>query len=404
MARKILSKAEFEVTPKIEPATAAPNEEKFNLGFLEVLSEGVIVIDVDRRVIGVNSAFERLLGWSESELVGRPCHLFFGCKEYETGNDYCDNLCPLANLRDLPLKKNSVHYHDMFINHKNGKRLIVNVSLSPLELPLSDSKVSGDNYNIMVLRNVTETKQQERIQSEFITAASHQLRTPLSSIKTSIGLLLGTTELEGNPILQRLLKNIQTSSLRMERLVNDLIELVSLQNGQVKMQPQVIEAQELVSQAIKLNRQRLDARKQVVQPAQPAESLYVKADFLRISQVLGHLLSNASKFSQPGQKIKLGVTSRPSGDQENTTGADEVVFSVKDEGIGIAREEQPFIFEKFYQAQVIENTAELGAGLGLPLAKVLIELNNGRLWFESEPGKGSTFYFSLPAARLSPPR
>jgi signal transduction histidine kinase len=287
----------------------------------------------------------------------------------------------------------------MFINHKNGKRLIVNVSLSPLDLSLPDKKASDDNYNIMVLRNVTEAKQQERIQTEFITAASHQLRTPLSSIKTSIGLLLGTTELEGNPILQRLLKNIQTSSLRMERLVNDLIELVSLQNGQVKMQPQVIEAQELVSQAIKLNRQRLDARNQVVKPVQPPAPLYVKADFLRISQVLGHLLSNASKFSQPGQKIKLVITSRPSDDQENTTGADEVIFSVKDEGIGIAREEQPFIFEKFYQAQVIENTAELGAGLGLPLAKVLIELNNGRLWFESEPGKGSTFNFSLPAVR-----
>jgi len=165
------------------------------------------------------------------------------------------------------------------------------------------------------------------------------------------------------------------------------------------MQPQVVEAQELLLQAIKLNRQRLEARNQLVKPVQPAEPLYVKADFLRISQVLGHLLSNASKFSQSGQKIKLEIASRPSGTGGNNTGADEVVFSVKDEGIGIAREEQPFIFEKFYQAQVIENTAELGAGLGLPLAKVLIELNNGRLWFESEPGKGSTFYFSLPAAR-----
>ncbi|MBN9393312.1 MAG: PAS domain-containing sensor histidine kinase [Chloroflexi bacterium] len=396
-AEKIINKTDYDVIQKSEPTV--PDREKFNLGFLELLSEGVIVIDAERRVVGVNSAFEQLLGWSESELVGRPCHLFFGCKEYETGNDFCETLCPLANLRIRQLKKDTVHYQDMSMSHKNGQRLVVNVSLSPLELALPDKAVTADSYSIMVLRNVTDTKKQERIQSEFITAASHQLRTPLSSIKTSIGLLLGTTELESNPILQRLLKNIQTSSLRMERLVNDLIELVSLQNGQVKMQPQVVEAQELLLQAIKLNRQRLEARNQLVKPVQPAEPLYVKADFLRISQVLGHLLSNASKFSQSGQKIKLEIASRPSGTGGNNTGADEVVFSVKDEGIGIAREEQPFIFEKFYQAQVIENTAELGAGLGLPLAKVLIELNNGRLWFESEPGKGSTFYFSLPAAR-----
>lgn len=381
--------------------TIIPSGEKLSLGFLELLSEGVIVIDADQLVVGVNSAFERLLGWKEGELLGKPCHLFFGCQDYGSGTGMCENVCPLAELRARQLKESGAQYQDISMVHKNGYRLVVNASLSPLELALPNSKVEPNTYSIMVLRNITETKRQERIQSEFVTAASHQLRTPLSSIKTSIGLLLGTAELENNHILHKLLKNIQTSSLRMERLVNDLIELVSLQNGQVKMQPQVVEAQELVLQAIKLNRHRLDARGQLVKPIQPVEPIYVKADFLRISQVLGHLLSNASKFSQQGQTIELKITTRPAETIENSAGAglQEVVFSVKDEGIGIAREEQPFIFEKFYQAQVIENTAELGAGLGLPLAKVLIELNNGRLWFESEQGKGATFYFSLPAAR-----
>lgn len=394
------------------------NRESLNLGFLEFLSEGVMVINSAKQIVGVNSAFERLLGWTEAELVGRPCLLFLKCQNPDLDSNYCDNLCPVLVLRNLPQKGQSAIHQDLSVYHKKGYQLIVNASLTPLEFKSAEKpgnstgqelspkgdvdlsqgntlKLNDDSYYIMVLRNVTEVKRQERIQSEFISAASHQLRTPLTSIKTSIGLLIANVDPNFNPALQKLLQNVQSSSLRMERLVNDLIELTSLQNGQVKMQPQVFEAQELVYQAIKLNSYRLQRKNQVVKPVLPPDPLYVKADFFRMSQVLEHLLSNASKFSQPGQGIGLKITTRPATGRDNTEAAEEVVFSVRDEGIGIAPEEQALIFEKFYQSQVIENTAEQGSGLGLPLAKVLIELNRGRLWFESEPGKGTTFYFSL---------
>ena len=394
--------------------------ENLNLGFLEFLSEGVLVINSAKNIVGVNSAFERLLGWTEAELIDRPCQLFLKCQDHDAIDGFCDNLCPILILRNLPPKGRTTIYQDLSVYHKRGYHFIVNASLSPLQINFSENpgRLAGqelthendtglsqgnptpigateDSYYIMILRNVTEVKRQERIQSEFITAASHQLRTPLASIKTAIGLLIDNVEPDFNPTLQKLLQNIQSSSLRMERLVNDLIELVSLQNGQVKMQPQVIEAQELVYQAIKLNSHRLKVKNQVAQPVLPAKPLYVKADFYRMSQVLGHLLSNASKFSQPGQKIEIKIATQPAAGNENSEAGEEVVFSVRDEGIGIALEDQALVYEKFYQSQVVENTAEQGAGLGLPLAKVLIELNGGRLWFEGEPGKGTTFYFSL---------
>jgi PAS domain S-box-containing protein len=398
------------------------SRENLNLGFLEFLSEGVMVINSAKQIVGVNSAFEKLLGWTENELVGRPCKLFLNCENHESGDSFCDNFCPFNLLRNLPPKGQTAVYQDLSVHHKKGHQLIVNASLTPLEfnppenpanstgqnflpengpaLPQADTvKQSDDSYYIMVLRNVTEVKRQERIQSEFISAASHQLRTPLASIKTSIGLLLANVGSNFNPALEKLLQNVQSSSLRMERLVNDLIELASLQNGQVKMQPQVIEAQELVYQAIKLNSHRLKKKNQNVKKVLPHQPLFVKADFFRMSQVLEHLLSNASKFSQPGQTIELKIAARSAPNNDHSEAAEEVIFSVRDKGIGIAPEEQALVYGKFYQSQVFENTAEQGAGLGLPLAKVLIELNGGRLWFESEPDKGTTFYFSLPAAQ-----
>jgi signal transduction histidine kinase len=247
-------------------------------------------------------------------------------------------------------------------------------------------------HSLILIHDISEEKRQEHIKTQFIATASHQLRTPLASIKTSIGLVLENVGEDFNPPLLKLLKNIKESSQRMERLVNDLIELTNLQSGRTQMYQRRVEVKELVRRSVEANQERFASKQQTLEVKLPDNPLYIETDVGRITQVLGHLLSNAGKFSNTGKKIGLTVETVTTNQNHPV-----VVFKVEDEGIGIAPEEQDLIFEKFYQSQIIENSTEIGNGLGLPLAKALVELNGGSLWFESKLGQGSSFYFSLPA-------
>lgn len=378
------------------------------LEFLEYLGEGVIVLDNERKILMVNSALENLLGWEAAELEGQHCLDYLCCQHPETGTFLCQNLCPLSFLQmGNAQHRHPVHYQEIYMMGKNGQKVEVSASFAPLAMSLltqRDNQNGSNNsrrslpnpalptYSILLLRDITEAKRQERIKVEFIAAASHQLRTPLTSIKTATGLLQEHVGAEFSRPLRKLLNNIQSSSARLERLVNDLIELTNIQSGRVKMIRQLFEARELVSRAVENSRERLQAKGQSVEWIFPDESLFVRADFSRIGQVLSHLISNASKFSPANSTIELEV--RIETNQKEET--EEVIFSVGDEGVGIAENEKSLIFENFYQSQISENVAEPGVGLGLPLAKALVELNGGRLWFKSELGKGSRFYFSLP--------
>lgn len=380
------------------------------LEFLEYLGEGVMVLDNQRKILMVNSALENLLGWKASELVGLLYLNYICCQHLTTGTFLCQNLCPFLFLQAAAKQNQSVYYQEVFIMTKSGRQVEVSISFAPLAIPrlvqqngintpsfATDSNhetpdMTFPNYNILLLRDITEAKRQERIKVEFIAAASHQLRTPLTSIKTATGLLQEHVGEDFSRPLRSLLNNIQSSSARLERLVNDLIELTNLQSGRVQMVRQLFEARELVSRAIESSRERLQAKSQVIEWIFPDEPLFVRADFGRMGQVLSHLISNASKFSGRDKPIELEISILESEKDERK----EVVFSVRDEGVGISENEKSLIFEKFYQSQISENVAEIGAGLGLPLAKALVELNGGRLWFESQLGQGSSFYFSLP--------
>jgi PAS domain S-box-containing protein len=334
------------------------------LEFLEHLSDGVLVLDRQMVIRAVNGALEKLLGWTPSELIGRTCADFFG---YE--------------LPGPPAE----HPQLVTLTTRTGELRELEVSFTRLQL--AEYSLDADSYNLLIVRDVSAQRRHERIQTEFIATASHQLRSPLASLKTSISLLLENAKDELRPQLYRLLQNIDVSTRRMERLVNDLIELTNLQSGRIRLQLRRLEVQKLIEQVVAESRIFLDDREQKLKLEIPATPLFIEADGSRMAQVVRHLLSNAGKFSPPGSKIELKVR----------RAIDNIEFSVRDYGIGIAPDEQPLIFEKFYQAQTIENSQQIGSGLGLPLAKVLIELHGGRLWFESRPNAGSTFYFSLPA-------
>lgn len=361
---------------------AAFLEEKtmeFRVDFIEYLTEGVLVLNEQNLIVTVNSALEKLLEQPAEFLTGKSCTEVINCQL--PGQSVCHEACPLLNLKP-GLKEEPLTFFS-----RSGLRREVRASFTEL----------APGYGMLILQDISAQKRQERLQVEFISTASHQLRTPLASIKTSIGLLLDNVGPDFQPLLRRLLGNIQVSSLRLERVVNDLIELTSLLSGRVQLLPRQLEIHQLVEQAIKFSQPWLAGRSQSLELDLPDETIFVEADSTRLVQVLGHLLSNACKFSPAGSLIRLAVSQA-----KPRVGPDKVIFSVIDQGIGLDPQEKEFIFEKFYQVQSVENSSGAGSGLGLPLAKALIELSGGEIWCESEPGKGSTFSFSLPLAWISP--
>lgn len=356
-----------------------------NLGFLEYLSDGVLVLDKDRVILAANPAFIKMFGFQAAEIAGQTCYSLFNCQHPPEDASECDALCSLANLEPSPYTLLNSGPLDM-----NGQVVYIEGRIVPFAIAEFGFDPAG-KFSLLILKNNTAAFHQQKLQTEFVAAASHQLRTPLASIKTAVGLLIDQTGPDFHPLLRKLLENIKVSGLRLERIVNDLIELTNLQSGRVRLDFRPVAVSRLIEQTVDSSQERLETRQQNLQLDLPPEidTLYVEADFHRICQVLGHLLSNASKFSQPGRRIDLKVYRR---EDQN------VIFSVKDEGTGIPLDEQPFIFEKFYQVQSVVNSTELGGGLGLPQARALIELHGGKLWLDSAPGQGSTFSFSLPQA------
>jgi signal transduction histidine kinase len=240
------------------------------------------------------------------------------------------------------------------------------------------------------------SEERERLERDLLSTVSHELRTPLTSIKTAVGALSGSGQSgpERNPLETRLLSNVERSTDRLINLVNELLDMSRLRAGRVKLNLQVLNIGDMLLDVAAQVRPLLDARRQTLTLDLPAagsprwHKLNALADRRRIEQVTLNLLSNANKYGPTGSKIVLGATPRD--------GAVRVF--VRDEGPGIARYEQKLVFDKFYQG----STATEGGGrpdstgLGLAIARSIVELHGGQIGVYSKPGLGSTFFFTLP--------
>jgi len=228
-----------------------------------------------------------------------------------------------------------------------------------------------------------ELERASRLKSEFLTMVSHEFRTPLTSIITFTELLLDDAAGKMNQEQTEYVSDVLDSSQRLLQMINDLLDLSRLEAGKTKLFREALSVRELVRDAMRSIRPLADRKGLNLHSAIPDHLPLVEADGLRISQILLNLLGNAVKFTQAGGLVQ--VTARP------VDGLMEV--SVTDTGVGIAPEDLGRIFEKF--AQSGRDRPE-GSGLGLPLAKSLVELHGGRMSVESELGRGSTFRFTLP--------
>ncbi|MFO0773594.1 MAG: HAMP domain-containing sensor histidine kinase [Nitrospiraceae bacterium] len=230
-------------------------------------------------------------------------------------------------------------------------------------------------------------QQLDDMKAEFLAHVSHELRTPMASIQEGTQLLLDEIPGPITPDQQQTLKIMSDSSRRLIRLISTILDLSKMDAGMMDYNFISADFQRMVD--VCLNKIRLLADSKQVQliAELPPQKLYVRADFGRIEQVIDNLLSNALKFSPPGSVIRLQA--------EPQARLGIVVISVIDQGPGIAKDDAPLIFERFYQGRSPNSRAVAGSGLGLALAKKVVEGHNGRIWIESEVGKGATVRFSL---------
>ncbi len=245
---------------------------------------------------------------------------------------------------------------------------------------------------IIALRDITRERELDKMKTDFISVVSHELRTPLTSLKGYTDLLLSGAAGETTALQAEFLGIIQLSTTRLSNLINDILDISRIESGTLQIKHEPIDYQTIVADTLRLMKAAADAKQIYLDAALPEFIPPVRGDADKITQVLTNLVSNALKYTPEGGWVK--VTLEVHGEASVTT-------CVADSGIGITPEDQKKLFQKFFRADNTSTREAGGTGLGLVIAKTLIELMGGTIWLESEPNpdnpnRGSRFYFTLP--------
>jgi signal transduction histidine kinase len=240
-----------------------------------------------------------------------------------------------------------------------------------------------------IIRTVTEVAKANKMKTEFISIASHQLKTPISEMKWETELLLSKFS-EGLSEKQTgIVKEIAHSGHKMGRLVDDLLDVARIDQGQLALSKDKIDLCAMVHEAMASQKELAEASKVKVNMSCPVSSLAVVADKRRIAVVLDNLISNAIKYTHENGVAEIFLEGQD----------DAVQACIRDNGVGIPRAEQSRICEKFFRSSNAVKTKTDGTGLGLYIAKNIIEQSGGTFWFKSIENVGSEFYFTLPVSK-----
>ncbi len=261
----------------------------------------------------------------------------------------------------------------------------------PDETELGDLQRTFNSLAQKVINTTDELKRLDQAKSEFLSIASHELRTPMTSIKGSLSLLATGVVGQLDVGSLRLIKIAEGETDRLIRLINDLLDLAKIESGGLPLNLDWVQWDEFCGKTLE-GLAGLAMRAEVRLELVSIPSIEVSIDRDRMQQVLTNLVSNAIKFSPKGSAVRVSISRAKTGD---------LVVSVQDQGPGIASEDQQLIFEKFRQGATAANPLVKGTGLGLAIAKALVAEHGGSIGVESAIGKGSSFWFTLPKWRES---
>jgi two-component system, NtrC family, sensor histidine kinase KinB len=244
---------------------------------------------------------------------------------------------------------------------------------------------------VTLLQDVTRFKDLDRMKSEFIATVSHELRTPLTSLSMGIDILSQGVVGAVNQRQRELLVAAKDDSERLRKLVKGLLDLSKLESGKYEMKKELVDFRRLVAEAVRPLRLPFEEKQIQLEFDVPERLPALFADPHQLIWVVTNLLSNALRFTDPGGSVQLTAKEEE----------DRLLVTVSDTGHGIPREHQEIVFDKFVQVKSPTDTTPGSVGLGLAIAREVVEAHGGRIWLESTVGVGSTFFFTLPAGNQS---
>jgi PAS domain S-box-containing protein len=384
--RRLRDHFEDELALRVKQETAVLEEEKRRLvsekervdAIVRSIGEGLVVVDNQGKVQFMNPAAERLLGLNFSGAKGVPIPQLI--KDEHALALAKGPLRDEANraAKEIELKS---------LNEETQR--ILQASSAVIEN--EDGKTVG---MVSVLSDITKQKHLDEAKARFVTKVSHELQTPLLSIQESLTLLLGKEVGDITPEQEKYLSIAQRNIGRLSRLVDDLLDVAKLEAGKISLSPVAFELHSLIHHAVETVRSWADSRGINIEERYLKKSVDIMADPDRLTQVVTNLLGNAIKFTPQRGKITVAVDP----DYPSSAVSQEpcVAVSVEDSGIGVPKEDQERIFKKFEQVSLASPQGVSSTGLGLTIAKEIVELHGGKIWVDSNVGEGSRFTFVIP--------
>ncbi len=352
---------------------------------LESIGEGIIATDQEGQITILNKSAESMLGWTNEEAVGKnvtEIAKMTNEKEEEVDRDNYPVYKALASGKKVYSTLKEMRY---YIN-KEGVKFPVGITVTPLVL---ESRVIG---TVLVFRDITEEAKIDRAKTEFVSLASHQLRTPLSTIKWYAEMLLAGDAGEISDDQRVYLDEIYESNERMVELVNSLLNVSRIELGTFAIEPKKVDVKEIIDSLLKELTPSIEEKKIKISKELDSKIKKIPLDAKLIRMVIQNLLTNAIKYTPEGGLVDISAKKRRK----------DLLISIKDTGYGIPKKEQSKIFGKMFRAENIKEKDTTGSGLGLYIVKSVIEQSEGRTWFESEEGKGTTFSFTIPLSGMKP--
>ena len=347
---------------------------KFQLA-VESASEHIIITDSDAKILYANKGAERITGYSRGELMGDRPSLF----GKQMGKEFYEKMWRI-------IKKEKKEFSGEITNkRKTGELYIVDAEI----YPILDS--GGEvKFFVGIERDITEAKGIERVKSDFISLASHQLRTPLTSIKWISDLFLSGDLGKLEPRQQEFIGDLHHSTNRMIDLINSLLNIARIESNQLEVKVEAVSVDKIYEDLRKELQPLTVKRAHELKFEREPNLSAVETDRVVLYEILKNLLTNSIKYTPDGGKISISAFLKDN----------KILFAIKDNGYGIPASQQSRMFQKFFRGDNIVKIDTTGTGLGMYIVKSLVELLSGEINFKSEENKGTAVYVSLPLSGL----